>query len=58
MTIGGHTANEHNSKIREIAEDAWAKVKALHRDDEPGPTLSGYSGDQTGSITPKTPELA
>ena len=55
LTITGHTANEHNAKVKEVAEEAWAKLKALHRQDEPAPTLSGYSGDQTGSITLATP---
>jgi hypothetical protein len=51
ITIGGHTNNEHNEKIKQIAEDAYAKCKALHNADEAPPTLSGWSGDQTGSIT-------
>jgi hypothetical protein len=56
ITIGGHTRNEHNARIKEIAEDAWAKVAALHGTDETPPSLSGWSGDQTGSITLLTPQ--
>lgn len=55
VTITGHTGNEHNAKVKEIADEAWAKCKALHREDEPPPSLTGYSGDQTGSITLATP---
>ncbi len=51
ITITGHTRNPHNAQIKEIAEEAWAKVAALHDDDETPPSLTGYSGDQTGSIT-------
>ena len=59
IAISGHTANEHNAKVKEIAEDTWARLRALHREDETAPSLTGYSGDQTGSIaltTPATPE--
>lgn len=58
VIISGHTANEHNAKVKEIAERAWADFKALHRDDETPPSLTGYSGDQSGSITLATPQTA
>jgi len=56
VKITGHMRNEHNAKVKEIAEDAYAKVAALHAQDEFAPTLSGYSGDQTGHITLATPQ--
>jgi hypothetical protein len=37
ITINGHTANEHNAQVKEIAEEAWAKLRALHRADETPP---------------------
>lgn len=55
ITISGHTRNEHNAQIKQIAEEAWQKAAALHAADELRATLSGYSGDQTGSITLMTP---
>lgn len=55
ITISGHTQNPHNDKIKEIAEDAWRKVRALHNDDETPPTLSGWSGDNSGSIQLEPP---
>lgn len=55
LTLSGHTANEHNNAVKEIAEEAWRKLKALHSEGEPAPTLSGYSGDQTGSVTLAAP---
>lgn len=55
ITISGHTANEHNAKVKEIAEDAWSRLAALHSEGETSPSLSGYSGDQTGSISLTTP---
>ncbi len=55
IKIVGHTGNPHNAKVKEIAEEAWRKCKEFQSENET-PTLTGYSGDQTGSITLANPE--
>ncbi len=52
ISISGHSSDDHNAKVKEVAEDAARKLKEL-----PGATvtLSGYSNDNTGRIDLATP---
>jgi len=48
ISIGGHSSNPHNAKVQEAVDAALgvlAEVEGLSC------TVTGYSGDSTGSIT-------
>ena len=53
ITVSGHDNEPHNEKVKEAAEAAFRLVAALPG--VSGKSLSGYSGDGTGSITLSTP---